>query len=71
MQYTIKRVGTAAGAYMLACQDAREQSMDGCSTFVCAVLGKNALGIPEITGFQVSDWFDDSVVATFCKGNER
>lgn len=51
---------------------ARSEQPDykNCGVNVCAVI-KMVNGVPQITGYKLSDWYDDSVVASFVNGKAR
>jgi hypothetical protein len=64
----------ARQAYVEACVQARARSLQpdykGCAVHLCAVITRK-LGYPQITGYTLSDWYDDSVVDTYVNGHQR
>lgn len=70
----VPQLSTAQQAYMDGCARARQRSLTsdyrGCSVHLNVVITRRD-GYPQITGYTLSDWCDDSTVDTFVNGEVR
>lgn len=63
--------GQVATAYKLACERAASESRNAHCTKHVNPMVALLNGTPYITGFEVSDWYEPSTLATYTNGREH